>query len=88
MKGKYRIPFYMSTDCENLLKKFLVINPSKRTTLEVSSKYVPTTASIMCAQYLGHMITNDAKCHVEIKRRTAMGEMPSVKEKELMREKI
>lgn len=34
MKGKYRIPFYMSTDCENLLKKFLVINPTKRTTLE------------------------------------------------------
>ena len=24
LRGKYRIPFYMSTDCENLLKKFLV----------------------------------------------------------------
>jgi hypothetical protein len=22
LRGKYRIPFYMSTDCENLLKKF------------------------------------------------------------------
>ena len=28
LRGKYRIPFYMSTDCENLLKKFLVLNPT------------------------------------------------------------
>ena len=25
----------MSTECENLLKKFLVLNPTKRATLEV-----------------------------------------------------
>ena len=36
LRGKYRIPFYMSTDCENLLKKFLVLNPQKRASLEVS----------------------------------------------------
>lgn len=30
LRGKYRIPFYMSTDCENLLKRFLVLNPMKR----------------------------------------------------------
>lgn len=35
LRGKYRIPFYMSTDCENLLKKFLVLNPAKRASLEV-----------------------------------------------------
>ncbi|XP_051990796.1 serine/threonine-protein kinase MARK2 isoform X2 [Xyrauchen texanus] len=34
LKGKYRIPFYMSTDCENLLKKFLILNPTKRGSLE------------------------------------------------------
>ncbi|KAG9481193.1 MAP/microtubule affinity-regulating kinase 3 isoform X2 [Eleutherodactylus coqui] len=34
LRGKYRIPFYMSTDCENLLKRFLVLNPTKRGTLE------------------------------------------------------
>lgn len=39
LRGKYRIPFYMSTDCENLLKKFLVLNPTKRASLEV---YVQT----------------------------------------------
>lgn len=35
LKGKYRIPYYMSTDCENLVRKFLVVSPAKRTTLEV-----------------------------------------------------
>lgn len=34
LRGKYRIPFYMSTDCENLLKRFLMLNPAKRSTLE------------------------------------------------------
>uniref|UniRef100_A0A3Q3XCC9 MAP/microtubule affinity-regulating kinase 3 n=1 Tax=Mola mola TaxID=94237 RepID=A0A3Q3XCC9_MOLML len=34
LRGKYRIPFYMSTDCENLLKRFLVLHPGKRGTLE------------------------------------------------------
>ncbi|XP_052272147.1 MAP/microtubule affinity-regulating kinase 3-like isoform X3 [Dreissena polymorpha] len=34
LRGKYRIPFYMSTDCESLLKRFLVLNPTKRASLE------------------------------------------------------
>ncbi|XP_048474166.1 MAP/microtubule affinity-regulating kinase 4-like [Rhincodon typus] len=34
LRGKYRVPFYMSTDCENILKRFLVLNPAKRGTLE------------------------------------------------------
>ncbi|XP_063719727.1 MAP/microtubule affinity-regulating kinase 3-like isoform X4 [Symsagittifera roscoffensis] len=34
LRGKYRIPFYMSTDCENLLKRFLVLNPVRRSSLE------------------------------------------------------
>lgn len=38
LRGKYRIPFYMSTDCENLLKKFLVLNPTKRASLETIMK--------------------------------------------------
>lgn len=56
LRGKYRIPFYMSTDCENLLKKFLILNPSKRGSLEVrllrllsdefASPRPPTTAEL------------------------------------------
>ncbi|MBN3310011.1 MARK4 kinase, partial [Amia calva] len=34
LRGKYRVPFYMSTDCESILRRFLVLNPSKRCTLE------------------------------------------------------
>ncbi|XP_047429067.1 serine/threonine-protein kinase MARK2 isoform X8 [Mugil cephalus] len=43
LRGKYRIPFYMSTDCENLLKKFLILNPSKRGSLETTH-----TAGLTC----------------------------------------
>ncbi|KAH1181215.1 MAP/microtubule affinity-regulating kinase 4 isoform X1 [Mauremys mutica] len=34
LRGKYRVPFYMSTDCETILRRFLVLNPAKRCTLE------------------------------------------------------
>ncbi|KAB0389178.1 hypothetical protein E2I00_001951, partial [Balaenoptera physalus] len=40
LRGKYRIPFYMSTDCENLLKRFLVLNPIKRGTLEFTFQQI------------------------------------------------
>ena len=35
LRGKYRVPFYMSTDCEGILRRFLVLNPTKRCSLEV-----------------------------------------------------
>jgi len=35
LHGKYCVPFGMSTDCENLLKKLLVLNPANRTSVEV-----------------------------------------------------
>ncbi|KAG7264734.1 hypothetical protein CRUP_025912 [Coryphaenoides rupestris] len=35
LRGKYRVPFYMSTDCEGILRRFLVLNPTKRCTLDV-----------------------------------------------------
>lgn len=47
LRGKYRIPFYMSTDCENLLKKFLVLNPAKRASLEVIF-HLQCTQAQMC----------------------------------------
>lgn len=46
LRGKYRIPFYMSTDCENLLKRFLVLNPGKRGTLEVRTHQRPITDTV------------------------------------------
>lgn len=46
LRGKYRIPFYMSTDCENLLKKFLILNPSKRGSLEVRTHWCTHTNTL------------------------------------------
>eukprot|EP00051_Salpingoeca_urceolata_P000845 m.36549 g.36549 ORF g.36549 m.36549 type:complete len:644 (+) comp11032_c0_seq1:94-2025(+) len=42
LRGKYRIPFYMSTECEQLLKRFLVLSPSRRASLTdvMSEKWV------------------------------------------------
>ena len=64
LRGKYRIPFYMSTDCENLLKKFLVLNPARRASLEVStsketyrkvsrkmSRYIPISGQFTPEKY-------------------------------------
>ena len=42
LKGKYRIPFYMTTECENLLKRFLVLTPTKRGSLK----------TIMCDKWI------------------------------------
>ena len=35
LKGKFSVPFYVPSDLQRLIKKFLVLNPSKRITLEV-----------------------------------------------------
>lgn len=45
LRGKYRVPFYMSTDCESILRRFLVLNPAKRCTLEVSPGLIPPRLS-------------------------------------------
>ncbi|XP_018547408.1 MAP/microtubule affinity-regulating kinase 4 isoform X3 [Lates calcarifer] len=44
LRGKYRVPFYMSTDCEGILRRFLVLNPAKRCTLEqvMKDKWINT----------------------------------------------
>ncbi|XP_048834343.1 serine/threonine-protein kinase SIK2-like [Brienomyrus brachyistius] len=33
MEGRFRIPFFMSEDCENLIRKMLVLDPAKRITI-------------------------------------------------------
>ncbi|KAK3097997.1 hypothetical protein FSP39_015178 [Pinctada imbricata] len=32
--GKFRVPFYMSTECENLIKQMLTVDPAKRITID------------------------------------------------------
>jgi MAP/microtubule affinity-regulating kinase len=49
LRGRYRIPFYMSTDCEMLLRRFLVLNPQRRATLDqiMVDKWMNTDAEPM-----------------------------------------
>ena len=47
MRGKYRVPFYMSTDCEGILRRFLVLNPTKRCTLEVRRTHCGCTKNLI-----------------------------------------
>ncbi|XP_026680911.1 serine/threonine-protein kinase SIK3-like [Diaphorina citri] len=37
--GKFRIPFYMSAECENLIRSMLVLDPAKRLTLTQISNH-------------------------------------------------
>ncbi|KAL4229017.1 Serine/threonine-protein kinase sik2 [Mactra antiquata] len=34
LSGRFRIPFFMSSDCENLIRRMLVLEPSKRYSME------------------------------------------------------
>ncbi|XP_071000924.1 serine/threonine-protein kinase SIK1-like [Oncorhynchus clarkii lewisi] len=38
-EGRFRIPFYMSQDCENLVRRMLVIEPAKRITVARIKKH-------------------------------------------------
>ncbi|XP_034403775.1 serine/threonine-protein kinase SIK3 homolog isoform X5 [Cyclopterus lumpus] len=38
LSGKFRIPFFMSTDCEYLIRHMLVLEPSRRLTMEQINK--------------------------------------------------
>ncbi|KAG5684317.1 hypothetical protein PVAND_013552 [Polypedilum vanderplanki] len=70
IRGKYRIPFYLSTDCEALLKKFLALNPLKRYPLEQIMKdkwmnlneeelkpYVEPTVEMNDPKIIEHLMT-------------------------------
>eukprot|EP00035_Acanthoeca_spectabilis_P021758 m.440038 g.440038 ORF g.440038 m.440038 type:complete len:687 (+) comp18458_c0_seq1:135-2195(+) len=39
LRGKYRIPFYMSQECEQLLKRFLAVSPGRRSSLRDVMKH-------------------------------------------------
>ena len=67
--------------------KIMRISKGKETTVKITidGKELEQVGKFC---YLGSMITNDAKCHVEIKRRIAMGKDAFYKRKELMRGKL
>merc|ERR1740131_286053 len=52
LSGRFRIPFFMSSDCESLLRRILVLDPLRRFTLDQIKSHpwmmaeVPSTASL------------------------------------------
>uniref|UniRef100_A0A7E4VJZ0 non-specific serine/threonine protein kinase n=1 Tax=Panagrellus redivivus TaxID=6233 RepID=A0A7E4VJZ0_PANRE len=39
LSGRIRIPFFMSSDCENLIRRMLTVDPTKRPTIEQIKKH-------------------------------------------------
>lgn len=57
-EGRFRIPFFMSQDCENLIRKMLVVDPSKRISVAQIKQHRWMLADPSAAhQTLSHSLT-------------------------------
>ncbi|XP_033843377.1 serine/threonine-protein kinase SIK1 [Periophthalmus magnuspinnatus] len=57
-EGRFRIPFFMSQDCENLIRKMLVVDPAKRITVAQIKQHRWMLADPTAAhQILNHPLT-------------------------------
>ncbi|KAK5920967.1 hypothetical protein CgunFtcFv8_024712 [Champsocephalus gunnari] len=57
-EGRFRIPFFMSQDCENLIRKMLVVDPSRRITMAQIKQHRWMLADPTAAhQTLSHSLT-------------------------------
>ncbi|XP_054643129.1 serine/threonine-protein kinase SIK1 isoform X2 [Dunckerocampus dactyliophorus] len=57
-EGRFRIPFFMSQDCENLIRKMLVVDPAKRITVAQIKQHRWMLADPSAAlQTLSHSLT-------------------------------
>ncbi|XP_040912857.1 serine/threonine-protein kinase SIK1 [Toxotes jaculatrix] len=57
-EGRFRIPFFMSQDCENLIRKMLVVDPAKRITMAQIKQHRWMLADPTAAhQTLSHSLT-------------------------------
>lgn len=58
-EGRFRIPFFMSQDCENLIRKMLVVDPAKRITVAQIKQHRWMLADPAAArQTLSHSLTD------------------------------
>ena len=65
--GKYHVPYHMSTACENLIKKLLVLKPANRACLEVRHDtcqvHVYLTLLFHCVHYYYYIAVCSLTCH-------------------------
>ncbi|XP_037915898.1 serine/threonine-protein kinase SIK2-like isoform X2 [Hermetia illucens] len=59
LSGRFRIPFFMSSDCENLIRKMLVLDPTRRYTIDQIKRHRWMLAEVMEPPVLSEIPTTN-----------------------------
>ncbi|XP_076800652.1 serine/threonine-protein kinase SIK2-like isoform X1 [Clavelina lepadiformis] len=73
LAGRFRIPYWMSQDCENLIRRMLVVNPKKRLTISQIKKHS------WLQDYIKNPEVNMRKCESPV-RRSGSHQLPEFNE--------
>ncbi|XP_033240816.1 serine/threonine-protein kinase par-1 isoform X2 [Drosophila pseudoobscura] len=65
LSGRFRIPFFMSSECEHLIRRMLVLEPTRRYTIEQIKHH-----RWMCPELLEHALI--AKYNMNVDRQTVL----------------
>lgn len=65
LSGRFRIPFFMSSECEHLIRRMLVLEPTRRYTIEQIKHH-----RWMCPELLEHVII--AKYNLNMERQSVL----------------
>ncbi|XP_034672040.1 serine/threonine-protein kinase par-1 [Drosophila subobscura] len=65
LSGRFRIPFFMSSECEHLIRRMLVLEPTRRYTIEQIKHH-----RWMCPELLEHALI--AKYNLNVDRQTVL----------------
>uniref|UniRef100_A0AC34FLG0 Protein kinase domain-containing protein n=1 Tax=Panagrolaimus sp. ES5 TaxID=591445 RepID=A0AC34FLG0_9BILA len=60
LSGRIRIPFFMSSECENLIRRMLTVDPKKRPTIEQIKKHKWMKENEYEARFSGEALTGQA----------------------------
>ncbi|KAH8294479.1 hypothetical protein KR018_011751 [Drosophila ironensis] len=65
LSGRFRIPFFMSSECEHLIRRMLVLEPTRRYTIEQIKRH-----RWMCPELLEHVLI--AKYNLGLERQASL----------------
>lgn len=65
LSGRFRIPFFMSSECEHLIRRMLVLEPTRRYTIEQIKRH-----RWMCPELLEHALI--AKYNMSVERQAVL----------------
>ncbi|XP_072094667.1 serine/threonine-protein kinase SIK2a isoform X1 [Mobula birostris] len=61
LEGRFRIPYFMSEDCEHLIRRMLVLDPSKRLTIAQIKEHRWMLAEVPVQRPVGHPQPRESK---------------------------